>query len=133
MPEDNSDSRLKVEPIPASRPGANCYMVQPNSFFTFNPHEPPGNDVDNIGITYLGRLGTGQGDDCNIHHVGLVWQTDPELIRAIYHLKTNGEVRIQTGEMQGNALMRLTIQTRIFYGAGYLGDGLCVGWRRRED
>ena len=105
MPEDNSDSRLKVEPIPASRPGANCYMVQPNSFFTFNPHEPPGNDVDNIGITYLGRLGTGQGDDCNIHHVGLVWQTDPELIRAIYHLKTNGEVRIQTGEMQGNALI----------------------------
>ena len=104
MPDDNSDSRLKVEPIPASRPGANCYMVQPNSSLTFNPHSIPGDSVLNT-ISYYGRVGTGIDGDCNIHHVGLVWQTDPELIQAIYHLKANGEVRIQTGEMQGNALI----------------------------
>ena len=98
------DSRLSVTDIPPSLPGANCYMVQPNSFLTFNPHNAPGAAVSNT-IDYLNRVGTGVNGDCNIDHVGLVWQTDPGLIRAIYHLKANGEFRIQTGEMQGNALI----------------------------
>ncbi|RHO67383.1 hypothetical protein DW083_17500 [Parabacteroides sp. AF48-14] len=79
-------------------------MVQPNSFLTFNPHNAPGEAVSNT-IDYLKRVGTGVNGDCNIDHVGLVWQTDPGLIRAIYHLKANGEFRIQTADMQGNALI----------------------------
>lgn len=98
------DSRLSATDIPPSLPGANCYMVQPNSFLTFNPHNAPGEAVSNT-IDYLKRVGTGVNGDCNIDHVGLVWQTDPGLIRAIYHLKANGEFRIQTADMQGNALI----------------------------
>lgn len=100
--ENKEDSRLKVEPIPASLPGANCYMVKPNSFLTFNPHNPPGVDVDNT-IVYLDRVGT--KDKCNIARAEIVWQTDPGLIRAIYHLSASGEYRIQTGGMTGNALI----------------------------
>ena len=100
--ENKEDSRLKVEPIPASLPGANCYMVKPNTFLTFNPHSAPGVDVNST-IVYLDRVGT--KDNCNIDRAEIVWQTDPGLIRAIYHLSASGEYRIQTGDMTGNALI----------------------------
>ena len=96
------DSRLSVTEIPASLPGANCYMVKPNSFLTFNPHNPPGADVNNT-IVYLDRVGT--KDNCNIARAEIVWQTQPGLIRAIYHLSASGEYRIQTANMKGNALI----------------------------
>ncbi len=97
-----NDSRLEVKDIPASLPGANCYMVKPNSFLTFNPHNPPGADVSGT-IVYLDRVGS--KDKCNIARAEIVWQTKPGLIRAIYHLSASGEYRIQTANMTGNALI----------------------------
>ena len=97
------DSRLSVTDIPASLPGANCYMVKPNTFLTFNPHNPPGKDVDGIDFKYLNRVGT--KDESNIDRTEIVWQTQPGLIRAIYYLSASGEYRIQAADTTGNALI----------------------------
>lgn len=84
-------------------PGANCYMTAPGSTLTFNPHAAAGIDVSSTGWTYAGRMGT--KENSNIDHVGLVWQTEPGLIRNIYYLTSSGEIRLATENEPGNALV----------------------------
>lgn len=84
-------------------PGANCYMTAPGSTLTFNPHAAAGIDVPSTGWTYAGRMGT--KENSNIDHVGLVWQTEPGLIRNIYYLTSSGEIRLATENESGNALI----------------------------
>lgn len=99
----DTDSRLTVTEMPKEKEGANCYMVRPNDFLTFSPHNAPGKDIAGINMNYLDRVGT--KENCKIDHVGLVWQTEPGLIPAIYHLSASGEFRIKTADMPGNALI----------------------------
>ncbi len=98
----SSDGRVSSTPM-ESLPGANCYMTAPRSTLTFNPYAAPGTDVSSIGWTYASRMG--QKGDGKIDHVGLVWQTDPELIRNIYNLTSSGEIRLTTNQNSGNALV----------------------------
>lgn len=84
-------------------PGANCYMTAPGSTLTFNPHAAAGIDVPSTGWMYAGRMGT--KENSNIDHVGLVWQTEPGLIRNIYYLTSSGEIRLATENESGNALV----------------------------
>lgn len=99
----SSDGRVSSAPM-ESQPGANCYMTAPGSTLTFNPYAAPGTYVSSTNWTsYATRMG--QKGDGKIDHVGLVWQTDPELIRNIYNLTSSGEIRLTTNQKLGNALV----------------------------
>lgn len=87
-----------------SLPGANCYMTAPGSTLTFNPYEAAGVYVASTNWkSYAERMGTKENG--KIDHVGLVWQTEPGLIKNIYNLTSSGEIRLTTDSKPGNALV----------------------------
>lgn len=87
-----------------SLPGANCYMAAPGSTLTFNPYEAAGVYVASTNWTsYADRMGTKENG--KIDHVGLVWQTEPGLVKNIYNLTSSGEIRLTTDNKPGNALV----------------------------
>lgn len=47
----------------------------------------------------------GTKEQSKIDHVGLVWQTEPGLIRNIYYLISSGEIRLAIDNKSGNALV----------------------------
>lgn len=98
----NNDDRVASQTA-ESLPGANCYMTAPGSILTFNPYAAAGIDVSSTGWTYAGRMGT--KEQSKIDHVGLVWQTEPGLIRNIYYLISSGEIRLAIDNKSGNALV----------------------------
>lgn len=87
-----------------SLPGANCYMTAPGSTLTFNPYEAAGVYVASTNWkSYADRMGTKENG--KIDHVGLVWQTEPGLVKNIYNLTSSGEIRLTTDNKLGNALV----------------------------
>lgn len=98
----NNDDRVASQTA-ESLPGANCYMTAPGSILTFNPYAATGTDVSSTGWTYAGRMGT--KEQSKIDHVGLVWQTEPGLIRNIYYLISSGEIRLAIDNKSGNTLV----------------------------
>lgn len=87
-----------------SLPGANCYMTAPGSTLTFNPYEAAGVYVASTNWkSYADRMGTKENG--KIDHVGLVWQTEPGLVKNIYNLTSSGEIRLTTDNKPGNALV----------------------------
>lgn len=104
MDNAENDKRVDVIDMPDPLPGANCYMVVPGNTLTFNPYASPGEYITATKwMSYETRMGTKENP--KITRIGLIWQTTPGLIKELYNLTSNGEIRLVTDNESGNALI----------------------------
>lgn len=104
-----TDGRLTIETLPASKTPANCYMVVPGTTVVIDLLKSPGAAVPSSGIDYATRVGSSETNTNHIKSIGVLWQTEdtPDgLIQDLTYLEATGQALFRvTPSASGNLLL----------------------------